>query len=273
MLFQLIPAAALWRRLYRDTKRAAQQIPAVPPRLRLSENAVVGVSLNVPMVGNCQGKTAICARTCYAGKGTLAFTGAISVQVANQRRLDHLATAPIQELRVEADLLAHGVQAQGLDVLRINGSGDLSPGSVRLINVLSRRHPELRLWIASRRTDLARKIHLRPNVYLMLSADQSTPPAKLAQMLRLRRKDPRRVRLAWLRVGDEPVPPEVAVVFREHRGSFRSSLPLDARDCPKTVPLAEGGIAHENACLRCRACFSDAPRGARRDDDLRRSTA
>lgn len=244
---QLISTARLWQRQRRPAPRAGS---APPPTLRLSENHVVGLSLNVALVGSCR-PTKLCREKCYALRGLVAFQASRDLQAENLARLEYLEAAPLSEVRAEADGIAAQVRSAGQDVLRINGTGDLVPGTVRLLNVLSRRHPWLRLWVATRKLALARQIILRQNVHVMLSADRTTCPADITTMLELRRRGRGRVFLSWLRDDLSPVPSEVDLLFHEHHGAWKAPLPAEPPTCPKTIVGTESKLA----CLSCRWCF------------------
>ena len=195
----VIPTAALWRQLRERT--AAATAGGERARLQLSMNHVVGVSLNVAIVGSCT-PTRQCRESCYALRGMIAWTNAVRVQARNLLRLQQLEHASIDVVRDEAAWVAGEVRRRGFDVLRVNGSGDLVPGTVRLVNELSRRHRWLQLWIATRKPALAARIVRRQNVAVMLSADRTTPrdtraayPRRAASATGVRRRS--RARSRW----------------------------------------------------------------------------
>ena len=241
--------------------RQRRHLPVVaPPALQVSRNAKTGVSLNVLMHGSCR-PTRHCYQTCYGLLGPISMANALHVYGANLARLNALADASSAEITREADRLADACRAAGQDFLRVHGVGDLVAGTIRLINRLSRRHPGLRLWVSTRKADLARQIVCRPNVHLMLSTDCSTQPADWTAFRQIVSTRRGQAFLAYVQSrADEVVPADVRIVFAQHVGSARARWAPEPRTCPATVHTQYGGAEHDGACSRCRRCFDAARR-------------
>ncbi len=231
-----------------------------PTSLYLSENSKTGHSINVPIPLTCK-PTAACSKYCYGLNGApVSWPFALARQAQNYLRFEALATAPQEDVDREADRIAGGVLYHGRDWLRVFGVGDLQLGSVRFINTLLKRHPALRLWVATRQFTLAKKLSRAKNLHLMLSTDGTTLKKDWEAVRRLAKTRGPNTYIAYVQREEADVaPPDVKIVFAEHRGSSRGAWTLDDADprtCPATV---KGGEPHTDACARCRFCF-DAPK-------------
>jgi hypothetical protein len=139
----------------------------------------------------------------------------------------------------------------------VNGSGDLFPKIIPVLNAFARANPDVKLWIVTRQFGLAARIEPLPNVYLQLSIDSSTPPAFEKQAIRLVWQHPRAY-LSFLRVEPTDDTRGAAIVFNE---KATEGLPFNGRtDCPVDagrLPLGNIRGVGGTACSRCRKCFSD----------------
>lgn len=240
-----------WRRL-----RDRTLVPKEKPRsLYVSNNDKTGFSINTPIALTCR-PTKLCAQTCYALSGPIAFPTAVARQAQNWLRFEHLEDASQAEVDREADRLAALILPHQ-DWLRFFGGGDLQPGSVRLINAVVKRCPDLTLWVATRRLDLAEGLNGGRSLHLMLSTDRTTTPDfwKKARVQIAKRRG--QAFIAYVQEkADETVPDDVLVIFAMHRpGGWRapwSGEAKDARLCPATI---DGGAPHKDACDSCRRCF------------------
>lgn len=242
----------------RETTRAASLLAACEPasHLQVSRNSKTGVSLNVPIIGTCTAMTQECARYCYGECGPIAMRDSVRLQARNLEVLKSGAD-PI----ALADDLAAQCRAARADFLRVNGVGDLTAESARVVAALAERHLWLTLWITTRRPDLARTLPDLPNVHIMLSTDRSTAPRAWLAMRALCGERPRTTFLAYTQLdAHDTAPADVAIVFQLHYGSRRATWPADARSCAATVA---NGAEHDGACAACRRCFDTERRLAR----------
>lgn len=250
-----MPVAALFRRV---AARARDLEPAAAPaRLYLSSNSKTGCSVNLP-VTSCE-PTRGCADYCYALIGPIATPRALARQAGNEALLRGLDGASDAAVDAVAAGLVDDVRAARRSWFRWHGVGDLLPGSVRVVNAVARRAPDVVQWVVTRKPALAARLDDAPAVRLLLSADATTPAARLKAMLELRvgRRAP--THLAWVRREGEtpPLPPWVDVVFNEHRGRRSTSF---EDDDPRTCGATDGTAEHDGACDRCRRCFAPSGR-------------
>lgn len=253
------PPKEKWRRL----KMYGEESVAVPDRLFISDNEKTGCSLNVAMVGSCR-PTSACYEDCYGLGGPVAFPYAVRRYGENLRRLAYLATAPQEEVDAEADCVAGFVAYHRQDFLRINGVGDLVSGTVRLVHALATRHPELQLWVSSRKPEMIAALPGRPNVHIMMSVDETTAKQDVGAFENLELVSNGQAFIAYTRRREDDHPPAfVSIVFEKHTGPKRAPWVPDARACAATIaPEHQGSVAHQAACGSCRRCFDPARRTA-----------
>lgn len=188
---------------------------------------------------------------CYALGGFMSFPNAIKQQARNQRLVETLVAAPPRKVKAVADALYFDLPRKH-DWLRWNGAGDLSPGACKVINALTRDHPDLTLWVISRRPEMVRLLVDRPSLKLLLSLDHSTPATPAQKLKDLKRRFKKAaVRFSYTRVteADNP-PPGIDVVFNKHVGGAFNAWPHQ-KVCPASLPDTE----HKGACDPCRRCF------------------
>jgi hypothetical protein len=167
----------------------------------------------------------------------------------------------LAEIEAEADKIAKTCKKKGYKYLRVNGVGDLVPGSVRLLNILGSRHPALALWVATRKPELALQLDNLPNINVMYGVDATTKPEQLEEMKRAVALRPKTAFLSFVqRSGTETIPEEVQLIFNEHKQGKRAGWEPDDRSCPATVDLKKGGKDHNGACAKCRFCFTPSMR-------------
>lgn len=220
----------------------------------LSHNGKVGVSINLPVAHTCQ-PTEACMLYCYAVRGQLAYPDAMGRQYDNLAVFESAVGDPARA-RVLAGDIAGQLLANGQDFIRWNGVGDLTDGSVAVVNALAEVAPWLVQWVVTRRVDMARKVADLAPIRLLLSADDTTPTPRLNALLALRKHFKRAaVRMAWTRTSETVPPAWVDVIFNEHGGGVRKPW-KDKRTCHATMPEGKHGLA----CPDCRRCFAD--RGA-----------
>lgn len=232
-----------------------------PTKLFLSDNDKTGYSINLPIPLTCR-PTAACAKYCYGTGGPIAFPTSLARQAQNWMRFEALATASQAEVNRETDRIAGALSYADQDFLRVFGVGDLQPGSVRFINTMSRRHPDIALWVATRQWGLAKRLRRSENIHLMLSTDATTLPKDWEAARKLVKTRGKTTFLAYVQQSPEDLAPkDVKVVFAEHkhggrRGAWTATKP-DVRTCPATVV---DGTPHANACASCRFCFDERRR-------------
>ena len=254
-----------WARLKNRTLVPKEQ----PKQLYLSGNTKTGHSINVPIALTCH-PTKACIRFCYGRSGPIAFTPAIVRQAQNWLRFEALEKASLREVEREADRIRGAMLYVGQDFLRVFGVGDLQLGSVRFINVLAERHPDLILWVSTRRIDLASKLAYQMNIQLMFSTDVTTRSRDAAAMLKLVSARPTSAFMSFVQQseGEEPrfgtsnVP---LVIFPQHKAAGRRApwtakrRHPDIRWCPAGV-AGDSGLPHKNACASCRHCIDPSVR-------------
>lgn len=232
-------------------------------RLFLSKNDKTGWSINTSIAMTCR-PTRACQEYCYGLTGRIAMQGALARQAENAT---YFSIEDLAGLADEARDITH-VVARMQGFLRVFGVGDLQPGSVYFVNQMAAYaasvKPGFRIWLSTRKFELASHLVDSPNLHVMMSFDHSTPPRALARGKALLVERRPRFFAAWTRLADdEIVPPWVNIVFEEHRiGRGRAPRPPEPRACPATVHEDHGGVDHNGACSRCQWCFDDTKRAA-----------
>jgi hypothetical protein len=234
----------------------------VPDRLFLSKNDKTGISINTSIAMTCR-PTPGCAVYCYGLGGRIAMPAAL------QRQAENAAMFGIEEwgqLADEAMDIAHVVSRQQ-DFLRMFGVGDLQLGSVYFINQLAAYakaiKPKFRIWVSTRKFEMAARLVDQPNLHVMLSFDSTTLPRHRAAGLKLLAKRRPQFFAAWVRCSDDEVIPKwVNVVFEEHAiGRGRAKREPDARTCPATIHEDHpDAVPLESACRNCMYCFDTKKR-------------
>ena len=229
----------------------------LPQKLHLTENSKTGISIDFAIHRTCV-PTKVCmgvgdaSAGCYALRGFLSFPNAVKHHARNQRLADYLEKAPYREVIRVANALYSEIP-RGVDWIRWNGAGDLSPGACRLINCITARYEDLVLWVISRKPDMIETLKDRKSLQLLFSLDHSTPDKSVSRLRELTQRFRRgSARLAYTRVSEEDVPPKDAfVIFNRHVGKHYADWP-HPNVCPASLP----GTEHEGACDVCRKCFT-----------------
>lgn len=242
-------------------RESTPQLPpsVLPEHLFISKNDKTGWSINVAIAETCQ-PTRACSEYCYGLGGRIVMDAALNRQAENAR---FFAARPTWEIRNEAEDVVHMV-ARSQNFLRMFGVGDLQPGSVEFVSWMARyaavRRPGFRIWVATRKFDLAARLPDSANLHIMMSLDGTTPPKKLEAARALCARGSTWF-AAWVRRDEhEAIPNWVTVVFEEHKwGGRRAKREPDPRACPATVL---GGADHSGACSRCQYCFDADKRSA-----------
>lgn len=221
----------------------------------LSTNSKTGCSINVAIAQTCR-PTKGCAEYCYGLLGRLTYDAALASQARNAA---FFASADKAVLRHEARRIARKVLKQQ-NFVRMFGVGDLQSGSVFFTTCIAVEFPELAVWVATRKLELARQLPLLPNLHVMLSMDSTTTKKNVEATRWLIQQNGPQFFAAWARRSPaDKVPRWVSVVFEEHKLSKRAQWDPEPRACPAT---ARDGAEHEGACAACRFCFSSEKRAA-----------
>lgn len=225
----------------------------------LSSNAKTSVSLDFPIGHTCS-PTALCAIVCYASRpGTPArWDKSLRLRLRNYRYFltastDRAAARLWREFSARRRAWRDRVD---LNFLRVNGTGDLFPELVAVLNLFMADHSDVTLWVVSRRPEFAAQLEHRDNLYLQLSVDATTTPAALALTMDLVSANPRAY-VSFLRTTVNDDCSRAAIVFNEKR---TPGLPYDGiADCPVDAGRLELGNVRGvggTACSKCRKCFS-----------------
>lgn len=238
---------------------ATPDIERAPGNLFVSRNDKTGWSINVAIADTCR-PTKGCSEYCYGLGGRIVMDAALRRQAENAK---FFADRKPWEIRNEAEDVTH-VVSRYQDFVRMFGVGDLQPGSVTFISWMAKyarvARPGFRIWVATRKFDLAAGLIDSPNLHVMMSLDATTPQKYVDQCHALVRRGPNWF-AAWARRSEtETIPDWVSVVFEEHKwGGRRAHRAPEARACPATV---HGGASHTDACSRCQYCFNADKRAA-----------
>jgi hypothetical protein len=237
----------------------------IPDMLFLSNNDKTGISINASIARSCR-PTPACGVYCYGLDGRIAMPAALKRQAENSAMFG-MDPESWGTLADEATDVCHVVSRQQ-DFLRMFGVGDLQSGSVYFINQLSlyAKHakPKFRIWVSTRKFDLAANLVDHDNLHVMLSFDSSTPARWRTEGLKLLAQRRPQFFAAWVRQEKgERVPPWVDVVFEMHRhGHGRANRPAHAKACPATIHKNQpGSVELTGACAKCRFCFDTKKRG------------
>jgi len=142
-----------------------------------------------------------------------------------------------------------------LDFLRVNGTGDLVPAVVHALNIFIDAHPEITVWVVTRKPLEAGMLTPRRNLYLQLSTDSTTSAGSRALMQVVLNENPQAY-LSFLRVKPDDDAKGAAIVFNE-KGT--PDLPYDSiAACPVDAGRLELGNVRGvggTACSKCRKCF------------------
>ena len=250
--------ASLWKRGRQRHLQLIQEVDdeELPSKLHLTDNSKTGISIDFAIHKTCT-PTAVCmgvgedSAGCYALRGFMSFPNAVRMHARNQRLADYLEKASLREVHRVVDALYSDLP-RGLDWLRWNGAGDLSPGACRMINAFTARYDDILLWVISRKPDMIAKLRDRKTLKLLMSLDHSTPEKTAARLRAFTKKfKVGKARLAYTRVSEEDVPPKDAwVIFNKHVGGSFNDWP-HKNVCPSSLPDTN----HVNACDPCRRCF------------------
>ena len=228
----------------------------------LSANAKTSVSLDFPIGHTCI-PTATCVRVCYASSPSApaAWSKSLKKRLRNLRYVQ-LADADVAVDRLTVDFRRAqrrwATRGARLDFLRVNGTGDLFPELIPVINGFAERNRDVKVWVVTRRFQLAAQVAELPNIYLQLSLDATTPPEMTAMAEQIVATHSRAY-LSFLRTAPTDDTGVASIVFNEKR---TPGLPYNrVTDCPVDagrLPLRNVRGVGGTACAQCRKCFSES---------------
>jgi hypothetical protein len=246
---------------------AALDLNALGRRNLLSVNAKTSVSLDFPIGHTCR-PTRLCAAVCYASRpgAPAAWNKSLRKRLRNLRYIEVEETGKaIDRLSQDFARMRRSWAKRGvkLDFLRVNGTGDLFPALIPVLNGFAARNPSVLLWIVTRRFDLAALIEPLPNVSLQLSLDATTPPSLKEAACEIVATNPCAY-FSDLRTEPTDDTHGAAIVFNatpELPYNPRTDCPVDAGHLPLGNERGIGGTA----CSKCRKCFSQRTLERQRD--------
>jgi len=220
-----------------------------------SENYKLWWSTNLPAI-TCR-PTSICACVCYMALLARSPRWIKSVKkllrVYNYFMLVTPEEAADRIYRDYTRLPARGKRPRP-PFIRVCGTGDLFPQLVLAINVLVRKHPEIPVWVATRKPAMVALLDRdAPNLFIVFSLDSSQESwERMAQVFSLGHL---RLRFSYLRTSPKDrIPACVSVVYNQQTNH---RLPTD--DHPGLCPADAGRLPMAGACAKCRRCWSLQP--------------
>lgn len=224
----------------------------------LSDNAVAGPTISVPIAATCQ-PSKVCAKDCYAASNTQATPDSIAKQYRVQHSMEADPVAFAERVLREYD-------KRKLTYLRWNGVGDLSPAAVAAINHIIKTRPDVTLWIVTRVPRVAAQIEHGPNAYIHFSLDRASLDRRDAFLAALPKS--RNYFFSYQCERDE-VPQEgkdlgASVIFHRRYKPADGANTADPAVCPlNTLEDCTG------ACNACRRCFNGEAVSMRTEPTIR----
>jgi hypothetical protein len=155
-----------------------------------------------------------------------------------------------------AQVIAEGYRRKKLTFLRWCGVGDLTPEIIKVINILGTKYTDTRHKVVTRKPESIKLLKRdMPNIYVMFSLDGDPESRKRkAKVDRMRHP---RVYYSYLRQTADEDTLDAPIIFDVH--SQKGKLPWDPKRC---CPVDSGKMEMENACEKCKKCFSPSILGA-----------
>lgn len=209
----------------------------------VSANYKTRWSINFPICETCE-PTKTCYRLCYGRHGRLAM----KVSLTRQHKVFHAFMN--EDPKDIATVIANGYRRKNLSWLRWCGVGDLVPRSVKVVNILGTKHKDTRHKIVTRKVENIKLLeHDMPNMYIMFSLDGSEESKK--RKAAVDKLNHPRVYYSFLRESADQDTLGAQIIFDAH--NMKGKLPWDPKRC---CPVDSGRMAMENACEKCKKCFS-----------------
>lgn len=208
-----------------------------PRKLISSNTKTEDPSLNLPIVGHCINQTDICKSTCYAMKGTQAFSVA---QLKAEYLSRYLLGTDLRQLIGECSVVKS---------IRLNGGGDLLPGHVPAILKLAKVCKETVFWGMSRNLEVLKDINGAglKNLSLLYSIDASTKKEDWEFY------DGGIVFGPKLSTDIVPVDDRIRTVFPVHKGGkTEKNVVKHHKDCKSVYD-------HNIKCSSCKRCWVATP--------------
>lgn len=211
----------------------------------LSNNAVAGPTISVPIAGTCQ-PSKVCVKDCYAASNTQATPESIAKQYRVQHAMEADPVAFAERVLREYD-------KRRLPYLRWNGVGDLTPAAVTTINRIVATRPDVTLWIVTRIPHLAAQIEHGPNAYIHFSLDRASLDRRDA-FLAVPPKSQNYFFSYQCELNEVPPPGRslgASVIFHRRYKIPTGADTTDLAVCPLNTLADCAG-----ACNNCRRCFN-----------------
>lgn len=245
----------------------SQPIPDIS-EIHISKNTKTGISINLPIIGTCH-PTTECHKYCYGLRGPIVAGRSLKKYHQNLALLNRLEKSSQSEVNRQARILAKKILKAKRNWIRWNGVGDLTKGSIRVINAMASMYPEITQWIPTRRFDLIPLIKDYPAIKLLLGTDASTKEKiqilkaenrrgevktvlmvtdALGHRFWVKKFSKLAVRKSFVRRTNAKVADGIAVIFNEHIGQKKFITSDDSRTCQATN-------GQKVVCENCRRCF------------------
>lgn len=216
----------------------------MPEKLHLvSANYKTTWSINFPIHKTCD-PTKTCYRLCYGRRGRLAMGNSLTRQ---DKVYEVFCKEDPNRIAYE---IAKGYRRRNLSFIRWCGVGDLTEDVVNVLNILGTEHSDTVHWVVTRRVDMVAKLrHDMPNVYIGFSLDESDESLERKQAVD--ELNHPRVYYTFLRETADTDTLGAKIIFDSH--ALKGQLPYSPKTC---CPVDSGKMPMENACSRCKKCFS-----------------
>jgi len=209
----------------------------------VSANYKTRWSINFPISETCQ-PTKTCFRLCYGRHGRL------TTPISLTRQHKVFQVFQNEDPEKIAAVIATGYRRRGLNWLRWCGVGDLNSQSCKVVNILGTKYQDTRHKVVTRKVGNIKQLeHDMPNMYIMFSLDGD--PESIKRKARVDAINHPRVYYSFLRETADQDTLGAPIIFDAH--SMKGKLPFDPKRC---CPVDSGRMAMENACEKCKKCFS-----------------
>jgi hypothetical protein len=224
------------------------------PETLLASNTKTIISVDVPVVLTCKGRTPDCPRVCYAAVPGwfTAVPWVIPHQIETFRCIKRAPESAAERLIAEFHDRQQREERQKrrLRVLTWFGVGDGFPEAAAAINHISREAPHIIQWVRSRIPSFIALIAPSPSVFIMGSLDGTAH--SLLTKKQLDDLDHPRLYYSFRRKRADEDCLGAQVIFNIKQ------LPGLPTDDPRVCLADAGQEQMEGACSRCERCFGEA---------------